>query len=343
VYTSGTTGRPKGVLFDHATVMQHATITCLEYEIAATSRYLVQIPHNSSVNITIVPCLTVGAAVGFEDSRGFDPNHFADAIASVGATHTFLVPTQLVRILDQLPVDEKRLSTLTTLGYGSSPISPDRLGELIDRFGPIFIQLYGMAEIASIGTLLRKNDHVLALSDSPQLLRSCGRPSMGIDVRVVREDGSPVDIGERGEVIFAGHHVMTSYYRDGLTGLPEMGVVAEQLWRQSQLAPEDVDVAVLYDHFTPFVLIQLEELGFCPRGEARNFLADGALELGGRLPLNPHGGQLGEAYIHGMNGIAEGVRQVRGTSVNQVDGVEHVLVTAGTGVPTSALVLRPDR
>jgi acetyl-CoA acetyltransferase len=133
--------------------------------------------------------------------------------------------------------------------------------------------------------------------------------------------------------------VMTSYYRDALTGLPEMGIVGDQLWRQAGLAPEDMDVAVLYDHFTPFVLIQLEELGFCARGEARHFIADGALEIGGRLPLNPHGGQLGEAYIHGMNGIAEGVRQVRGTAVNQVDDVAHVLVTAGTGVPTSGLIL----
>jgi acetyl-CoA acetyltransferase len=132
---------------------------------------------------------------------------------------------------------------------------------------------------------------------------------------------------------------MTSYYRDGLTGLPELGLVADQLWRQAMIAPPDVDVAVLYDHFTPFVLMQLEELGFCPRGEARHFIADGALELGGRLPLNPHGGQLGEAYIHGMNGIAEAVRQVRGSAVNQVEDVEHVLVTAGTGVPTSGLVL----
>lgn len=61
-----------------------------------------------------------------------------------------------------------------------------------------------------------------------------------------------------------------------------------------------------------------------------------------RLPLNTHGGQLGEAYLHGMNGIAEGVRQVRGRSVNQIPGVERVLVTAGTGVPTSGLVLAAD-
>ena len=134
--------------------------------------------------------------------------------------------------------------------------------------------------------------------------------------------------------------VMTSLLpRRPVAGLPEMGVVGRELWRQSGLAPADIDTAVLYDHFTPVVLVQLEELGFCGRGEAADFVADGAIELGGRLPLNTHGGQLGEAYIHGMNGIAEGVRQLRGTAVNQVDGARHVLVTAGTGVPTSGLVL----
>jgi acetyl-CoA acetyltransferase len=132
---------------------------------------------------------------------------------------------------------------------------------------------------------------------------------------------------------------MTSYYRDDLTGLPEMGLVGRQLWEQAGIGPDAVQTAVLYDHFTPFVLVQLEELGFCGRGEGKDFVADGAIELGGRLPVNTHGGQLGEAYIHGMNGIAEAVRQVRGSAVNQVDDVEHVLVTAGTGVPTSGLVL----
>jgi acetyl-CoA acetyltransferase len=132
---------------------------------------------------------------------------------------------------------------------------------------------------------------------------------------------------------------MTSYYRDEINGLPEMGLVGFQLWEQSRLAPGDIQTAVIYDHFTPFVLVQLEELGFCKKGEAKDFIAEGHIELGGRLPLNTHGGQLGEAYIHGMNGIAEAVRQVRGTSVNQVEGVEHVLVTAGTGVPTSGLIL----
>ncbi len=107
-------------------------------------------------------------------------------------------------------------------------------------------------------------------------------------------------------------------------------------------APADIQTAVLYDHFTPYVLYQLEELGFCGKGEAKDFVRDGNIELGGGLPINTHGGQLGEAYLHGMNGIAEGVRQVRGTSVNQVPDVSHALVTAGTGVPTSGLILGVD-
>ena len=65
-----------------------------------------------------------------------------------------------------------------------------------------------------------------------------------------------------------------------------------------------MQTAIFYDHFTPYVLMQLEELGFCGRGEAKDFIAGGAIELGGKLPINTHGGQLGEAYIHGMNGIA---------------------------------------
>ncbi len=133
--------------------------------------------------------------------------------------------------------------------------------------------------------------------------------------------------------------LMTSYYRPEISGLPEMGIVAEQLWRQSGLRPADVQTAFLYDHFTPFVLVQLEELGFCKRGEAKDFATVERLSIGGELPINTSGGLLGEAYIHGMNGIAECVRQIRGTSCNQVDGVEHVLATAGTGCPTSGLIL----
>jgi acetyl-CoA acetyltransferase len=154
---------------------------------------------------------------------------------------------------------------------------------------------------------------------------------------------TPVVIVAAAQGSGAGQDMMTSYYRDDLLGLPEMAVVARQLWETSGLGPDDMQAAILYDHFTPYVLYQLEELGFCAKGEAKEFVKDGRIELGGALPVNTHGGQLGEAYLHGMNGIAEAVRLVRGTSCNQVPDVEHVVVTGGTGVPTSGLVLGVDR
>ena len=149
----------------------------------------------------------------------------------------------------------------------------------------------------------------------------------------------PVIIKGAAQGMSDGQQIMTSYYRDDITGLPEMGLVARQLWQQSGLTPQDIQTAVIYDHFTPFVLPQLEEFGFVKRGEAKEFIRAGQHARGGSLPINTHGGQLGEAYIHGMNGIAEGVRQVRGSAVNQVANVHNVLVTAGTGVPTSGLIL----
>jgi len=179
----------------------------------------------------------------------------------------------------------------------------------------------------------------------PLHLLDCCQESDGAVAIVVTTPERAADLRQRPALVTAAaqgsapdQFVMTSYYREDI-GIPEIGVVGDELWRQSGLGPDDIATAVLYDHFTPYVLMQLEELGFCKPGEAKDFIADGAIEIGGRLPLNTHGGQLGEAYIHGMNGIAEAVRQVRGTSVNQVDGVEHVLVTAGTGVPTSGLIL----
>jgi acetyl-CoA acetyltransferase len=132
---------------------------------------------------------------------------------------------------------------------------------------------------------------------------------------------------------------MTSFYRPDITYLPEMDLVAKQTYAMSGLGPADVDAAIIYDAFTPIVLWQLESFGFCGRGEAKDFVKDGNLEVDGRLPCNTHGGQLSEAYIHGMNGVNEGVRLIRGTSLNQPARSDHVLVTAGVGVPTSGMIL----
>jgi acetyl-CoA acetyltransferase len=184
----------------------------------------------------------------------------------------------------------------------------------------------------------------------PLHLLDCCQESDGGQALVVVSAERARDLPNKPALIVAGAQgageeqwTMTSFFRDDIAQLPEMKVVADELWTSSGLRPSDIQTAILYDHFTPYVLMQLEEFGFCARGEAKDFIADGALEIGGRLPINTHGGQLGEAYIHGMNGIAEAVRQIRGTSVNQVASVENVLVTAGTGVPTSGLILGVDR
>ena len=132
---------------------------------------------------------------------------------------------------------------------------------------------------------------------------------------------------------------MTSFYRPEIAEIPSMDIVARQCWEISGLRPDDIDCAVIYDAFSSIVLWQLESFGFCKKGEARDFIQDGALRLGGRLPTNTHGGQLSEAYVHGMNGVNEGVRLIRGTSTSQPEKNEHVVVTAGVGIPTSAMIL----
>jgi acetyl-CoA acetyltransferase len=137
----------------------------------------------------------------------------------------------------------------------------------------------------------------------------------------------------------ADQESMTSFYRPSISCLPEMDLVAKQVYEQSGLGPKDIDAAIIYDAFTSIVLWQLESFGFCRRGEAKDFVKHGNLEVGGRLPTNTHGGQLSEAYIHGMNGVNEGVRLIRGTSTNQPAKNDHVLVTAGVGVPTSGMIL----
>ena len=132
--------------------------------------------------------------------------------------------------------------------------------------------------------------------------------------------------------------VISNFYHDDLTVMPEACGVAKRLWRQTGLQPSEMQTAMIYDAFTPQVLMQLEAFGFCKPGEAKDFVKDGHIELGGSLPINTNGGLIGEAYIHGMNNMIEGVRQVRGTSVNQVQRVQNVLVSSGM----AAAVLAKD-
>ncbi len=149
----------------------------------------------------------------------------------------------------------------------------------------------------------------------------------------------PVYLHAFGQGLPAQVHTMVNYWNEDPLRGPAW-TCAEQLYRNSDIGPADVKVAQLYDAFTPLIPLSLEGYGFCGKGEGAAFTEDGAIEMGGRLPLNTSGGGLSEAYVHGFNLINEGVRQMRGTSVNQVEGADTCLVTAGEGVPTSAILLR---
>ncbi|MBI2705257.1 MAG: lipid-transfer protein [Actinobacteria bacterium] len=164
-------------------------------------------------------------------------------------------------------------------------------------------------------------------------------------VVIVRRDRAddcrqqPVYIHSFAQSIPAQHQTMTNYFNDDPLVGPSYAC-AELLWRHADFGAHDIDVAQLYDAFSPLVILSLEGYGFCDRGEGAGFTDGNTLGLEGRLPVNTSGGGLSEAYVHGFNLIVEGVNQMRGQSCSQVEGAETCLVTSGEGVPTSALLLR---
>lgn len=139
-----------------------------------------------------------------------------------------------------------------------------------------------------------------------------------------------------GSGMLGGHNMPDAIYASA-----NQKDLAAELYARAGIGPQDVDTAQLYDAFTATVLFSLEDFGLCPPGEAGPFAASGALQWpDGRLPCNTSGGNLSEAYIHGFNLIAEGVRQLRGESTCQVRDAEICLVTGGESVnPTSAAIL----
>jgi acetyl-CoA acetyltransferase len=159
--------------------------------------------------------------------------------------------------------------------------------------------------------------------------RDTAKPSVEI---LASEQGAPRGYGFGP---FTNANIADELYATG--GCEEM---AGRLWAKSGLSPGDVDVAQLYDHFTGCVLMQIEDYGFCQRGEGGPFIESGALAWqGGSLPTNTHGGSLSEAYIHGLNHVVEGVRSLRGESTSPVEGAEVCLVTSAACVPSSAVLL----
>lgn len=131
--------------------------------------------------------------------------------------------------------------------------------------------------------------------------------------------------------------IASDHYRPDLSVMDGSVALAEQLFGRGGVSRSEIDAAMIYDAFSPILLMQLEALGFCGRGEAKDFVADGNLALTGALPCNTNGGLIGEGYIHGLNLVLEAVRQLRGDAVNQVADPHTILVTASR---TGAILTR---
>jgi acetyl-CoA acetyltransferase len=125
----------------------------------------------------------------------------------------------------------------------------------------------------------------------------------------------------------------------------EATVIAQRLFKDAGITHDQIDVLYVYDHFTPLVLMALEDYGFCKRGEGKDFVGDGSRFRWpeGDLPLNTSGGNLSEGYMHGMQNTIEAVRQLRGTARCQVKDARYAFVSSGNAVPTSAMILRRDQ
>ncbi len=135
--------------------------------------------------------------------------------------------------------------------------------------------------------------------------------------------------------------LVTNYNRPEIEFAEECHYLATDLFERAGVTPGDVDFVQIYDHVSALVLLALEGLGFCKPGEAADFV-QGAhrITVGGELPLNTHGGHLGEAYVQTMNHIVEASRQLRGDAAVQVSNAEVGLVLSGNAVPSSGLLLR---
>lgn len=151
----------------------------------------------------------------------------------------------------------------------------------------------------------------------------------------------PVLIHAFSQGLCRGHQSMTDYHRDQPLHTNSQAT-ARHLWRLADFGPEAVDVAQIYDAFAPLVWFSLEAYGFCGPGEAPHWIAEHGIGPGGSAPLNTAGGSLSEAYIHGLNLVTEGVRQLRGQAASQIKGARTCLVTGCDSTPNSTLLLRRD-
>ncbi|MEU9476076.1 o-succinylbenzoate--CoA ligase [Streptomyces sp. NPDC048191] len=208
MYTSGTTGRPKGAMLTHANLTWNAVNVLVDHDLIADERALVSAPlfHTAGLNMLTLPVLLKGGTCVLVEA--FDPETTLELIERHRITFMFGVPTMFDRIARQPRWPSADLSSLRLLTCGGSPV-PTPLIAAYQQRGLTFLQGYGMTEAAP-GALFLDTEHAVAKSGA------AGVPHFFSDVRVVRPDLTPVDVGETGEVVVRGPHVMPGYW-----GLPE--------------------------------------------------------------------------------------------------------------------------
>lgn len=205
-FTGGTTGKPKGVVHSQASTVALHYAQLLEGEILESEQLLLMTPLAHAAGLFAQSALIRGATI--ELHAAFDAAQAVELIVAGAVTWAFLVPTMIYRMLDLLSERDHGELRLRTIVYGAAPISPDRLKQGLELFGPVFIQLYGQTESPNWGTRLTKSDHDLS---RPELLTSCGRASIMTEVKVVGEDGAELPPGQTGEICLRSPYVLDSY------------------------------------------------------------------------------------------------------------------------------------
>ncbi|MFI6027091.1 AMP-binding protein [Amycolatopsis magusensis] len=210
-YTAGTTGQPKGVVHTHRTVLAALFSQLSELGLDEGDRFAHVTPLSHAAGAFVLPVWLRG---GTNVLAGrFDPGELVDTIARERITATLLSPDMLAGLMDAAPAAGAKLLSLTTVVYSGGRVEPERLLAAMDRFGPVFVQFYGLTEVPNQVTVLRKRDHAAAVATgNPGPLSSCGRPVAIADVRIEHPDGGQARTGERGEVVVGGPHVMLRYW-----------------------------------------------------------------------------------------------------------------------------------
>lgn len=208
VYTGGTTGKPKGVVGSFRSGAALNQIQMSEWQWPEDNRFLICTPLSHAGAAFFIPTLLRGGALIVLPA--FEPGAVLEAIEKHKITATMLVPTMIYMLMDHPDLPKRDVSSLQTLFYGASAMSPARLQEGIKNFGQIFFQFYGQTECGMTISVLRKEEH---LADDPARLATCGRPVPWLDVRLLDDDLNEVPQGELGEICVRGPLIMKGYWK----------------------------------------------------------------------------------------------------------------------------------